>query len=112
MCASGFVEANVRDYATVCKKSGRAAPRTVEKLIGNQKIKRREIIAERTHRADGYHAFYAKQLQCANIGAIIDVARREAMSPPVPREERNSQPFERPDYDRVRRIAERRLHAH
>ena len=108
--AGGLVETHVRDDAAA-EKSGDAAARAIEKLVRNQEIERRQIFAQRADSADGNNSLGAEHFQSADVRAVVDFARREAMAAAVARQERDALPFERADHDRIGGIAERRLHA-
>ena len=110
MRAGGFVETDMRDDAAA-EESGDAAARTVEKLVGNQEIERRKIVAKRAHRAHGNDALDADHFQGADVRAIIDLARRKTMAASMAGEKSDAAAFERAGNDRVRRIAEGCLHA-
>jgi phenylalanyl-tRNA synthetase alpha subunit len=46
----------------------------VEKLVGDQKIERRQILAQRAYGADRNDAFHAEHFHRADIGAVVDFA--------------------------------------
>src|SRR5580692_9491617 len=83
----------------------------VEKLIGNEELKRRQILAQRAHRAHGNDLLDAEHLHGADVRAIVDFRRRNEVPATVPREKRNALAFQGADYDGLRWIAKGRLDA-
>ncbi len=107
--ASRLVEPHVR-HDSAAKKCCDTQARAVEELIGNHEIERRQIISKRTDRADGKNSLHSKHLQRADIRAVIYLARREAVTASMSRQESHAASLERAGHDGVRGIAERRLH--
>src|SRR5215472_2267037 len=92
------------------ERSG-AQARAIEELVGHQKIEWRQIVAKRTHSANGDDSLCSQHLQRENIRAIGYVARRKAMAACVAREKSHAPSFQSPYDESVRSIAERRLYA-
>ena len=79
---------------------------------GIMKLQRPQILVQRADRAHRDHPLDAQKLHGVEIGAIVDLRRHKAMAARVPRKERHALAFERAEHQRVRGIAEGRLHAH
>src|SRR5271168_4655662 len=82
--AGGLVESHVRDDSAA-EKCGNALAGTIEELIGDQEIERRQIVAQRSDSAGGNNSLDAQQFHRVNVRAIIDFARRKKMTSPMPR---------------------------
>jgi hypothetical protein len=85
--------------------------RAVEKLIWDNKIQGLVFFLQRTHRRHRHDSLNPKLLESMNIGPEIEFARKDTMPAPVPRQKGDLAALEHPAYIRVRRRAERRLHA-
>src|ERR1700732_2479344 len=110
MRADGLVQAYMGNHAAA-KECGHTQTCSIEKLVWDDEIKRRQIIAERSHRADGKDPFDSKHLQCADVCSVVNLAWRQTVPASVPRQECHAPPFKFASYDRVRWIAERSFHA-
>ena len=115
MCAERCVQVGLSNPTCATmpppKKVAMRPPGAIEKLIGDQKIQRRQVVAQRAYRADGNDAFDAEHFHRADVGAVVDVARRIHVAAAVTREKCHALPFQRADDDCVGGIAERSLHA-
>src|SRR6185312_6112203 len=84
--ADGMRETDVRNQ-TLTEKCGYAAARAVHKLIRNHEIQRLMLFLQRAYRAQQENALDAQHLHAINVGAEIQLGRRETMAPAVPRQE-------------------------
>ena len=104
----GMREADVRDQALAEKR--RDAPTgAIDKLIGNHEIERLVLFFERSDRAQRQNALHAQRLESVDIGAKIQLRRRNPVTTPVPRQKRDFPARQLPDHVVVRRRAPRRL---
>src|ERR1700735_2397544 len=110
MCTYGLFKAYVRHHPAA-KECGHTQMCAIEKLVWDNKIQRRQIIAKRSHGTDRQNSFHSEHLQCANIRAIIYLTWRKTMAASVPSQECYAPAFKSADDYRVRRIAERGLQA-
>src|SRR5271154_1798562 len=79
-----LVEAHVGDDSAR-EKSGDSSARAIEKLVRDHEFERRKVFAERSNGTYGNNPLGAEHFQSADIGTIVDLARREAMAAPVAR---------------------------
>ena len=98
--ANGMREADVRDQS-FAEKRGDAAACAIDKLIRDHEIERLVFFLQRAHGAERENALHAQRLHAVNIGAEIQLRRRDPVPPPVPRQERDL--FARQLADDVRR---------
>src|SRR5579862_5001329 len=107
--AGGLGEADVSDD-TVVEERGHASAGTVEKLIRDHEIEGWQIFAQRSDSADGKNALGTEHFQGADVGAVVYVARRNAVAAAVASEKGDATAFECADDDGIRRITEWSLH--
>ena len=79
---------------------------------GIDEFQRLMLFLQRPHGGNRNDPLGAQLLKSVNIGAKIQLAGENAVSPPVARQECNFAAFERPQDVGIRRLAERRLEAH
>ncbi len=106
--ADGIGEADVRDQA-FAEERGDAAAGAVEELIGNDEIERPVLFLERADRAERDDALDAERLHAVDVGAEVQLRRRDAMAAAVAREEGDLSPGQRAEDVVVRRRAEGRV---
>src|SRR5262249_9426730 len=78
-------------------------------LIDEDERSRRQILAERPHRGKRDEIGHTDPLQGVDIGAVVDVARREAVAAAVPGKESDIGLADPSDPDCIRRLAPRTL---
>src|SRR5487761_396463 len=109
--ACRLVASNVRHNST-SKTRCDAPARATEELIEDQGVEWMQSVAQGSHGAYRQNPFHAQRLHRVNIRPVIDLARQNSVALPMPRQECNAFPFERPNHKCVRWIAKWRFHAH
>jgi hypothetical protein len=108
--AGRLIKGDVGNQACA-EKSGDAMAGAIDELIGDQEFAGGEIFFERTDSADGDDSVHAKELERVDVGAIVDFARKNAMTAAVAGEECDGFPFEEAGNNGIGRIAEGRFDA-
>src|ERR1700730_17719273 len=101
----------MRDNATA-KKRGDPMTGAIVKLVGNQKIQRLQIFLQGADRAHGDDSLDAQLFHRMNVGAVIDLRRKEAVPARVAREEGDTLSLERTHHKGVGWIPKGRSDAH
>jgi hypothetical protein len=94
LAAGGLVESDVGDDA-VAEESGFAAFGAVEELVGNKEFPRPEVFLKGAYGAYGDNPFDAEKLHGVDVGAEVELARRNAVTARVTREKGYALPFHR-----------------
>ncbi len=102
--ADGIGETDMGDQA-FAEEGGDAAAGAIDELIGDDEIERAMFFLERADGAEGEDAFDAERLQAPDIGAKIQLRRRDAMAAAVAGEEGDFPARERADDVGIRRRA-------
>ena len=93
-----------------CKKSGGAAVRIVDDLVGKHQRARPQVAAYAADRRKRNHVTRALRMQRPDIGAVVDLVRRNRMAVAVPREEHHRVSAENAEGQCTRRLAVRCAH--
>ena len=86
--ADGMREADVRDQAFAEERRD-ASARAVDELIRNHEVERLVFFLERADRAERENAFHAQRFHSVDVGAEIQLRRRDAMAAAVARQKRD-----------------------
>src|SRR5262249_15803163 len=105
LAAYWLVERHVSDKS-ITEESRYSPFRPVSELICDKEFSGAQIFFERPHRANGDNPLNAEQLHRIDVGPIVDFAGKNAVSARMPGKKCNLLPFQRANYNRVRRIAE------
>src|SRR6185312_2146434 len=92
------------------EKGGPAPERLVDELVDQHQVARRHAFPQRADRRDRQHARRAGRLERADIGAVVDLRRREPVPRPMARQEDDARLPQPPADQRSRGGAERRRH--
>src|SRR4029434_1786886 len=92
----------------VTEERADAPARAIDELIGKHQILRRVLLLQAADRACRHDPFHAEHLHAENIGAVIELARVQAMALAVPGQERHPLAAQRREDVRTGWIAERR----
>jgi hypothetical protein len=84
--------------------------RTVDELVGYDEGAGLGLRLEPSHGTGSQHLFDAEGAQGPEVGPVVDPVRRELVTRPVAREERDRPTRDVTDRDRRRRVAVRRAH--
>ena len=95
----------------LAEEASRPLDGAVDVLVDEDEGPRRQLILQRTDRAHRDEVGDPEPLHGVDIGAVVDVARREAMAAPVARQEGDAGVADAAGADRVRRLAPRALDA-
>ena len=99
-------------HNAVREERGDAAARSIEELVGNDEIERAMFFFQRSHRTERQDAFHAQHLHSVNIGAEVQLRRRNAMAAAMPGKKGHSLALQFSDDVGVRRRAKRRVQLH
>ncbi len=97
---------HVRD-AALAEEALLAREGAVDELVDEHEVAGRELILQRAAGGDGHEVGDAGALQCVDVGAVVDVRRRDAMPAPVARQEAERQAVDLGEQDLVGRLAPR-----
>src|SRR5438874_1088444 len=84
--------------------------RAVDELVWHNKVRRLVLFLERSYGGNGEYPLDAQALHAVNVGAKIDLRRKDAVSASMPRQKCHLASLERTQNVDVRSFAERRLH--
>ena len=107
--ADGIGQADVADHA-VAKKGRLAVKGAVDELIGDHDVTGDDLFLHTADGADGDDAFHPQLLHGEDVGAVVDVRRRDAVPDTVTRQKRHAGALQFAHDDFVRRIAKGSLH--
>ena len=85
--------------------------RAIKELIGDDELHRLVLFLQRTNRGNGNNALDSELLKAINVGAKIQLGRKNAMPTPMPGEERDLSAFQRAENVGIRGLSERRAQA-
>ena len=100
-------EPDVRDEAAPEERAD-APPRPIDELVGNDDVERLVFFFQAADRARREDVFDAQHLHPEDVGAEIQLRRRQPVSGAVPRKKRHALSAQRAEHVRTRRIAKRR----
>ena len=84
----------------------------IDILIDQNELPRRQLLFQRSDRAKCQDAIDTRTFQSVDVGAVVDVRRRNAMTAPMPRQKRDADTLKSPDQQIVRCLTERRINRH
>ena len=102
-------QADVCDHA-VSEERARSPVRAVDELVGNDDVPGAKLLLQTADRPDGEQKLGAELLQRAHVGAKVDLARKDAMTTAVARQEGDADATQLAHDERIRGRAERRAH--
>ena len=82
--ADRFGETHVNHQA-IAEECGNPSARAIEELIGDHEFERPMLFFERAHGTERYDALHAQRFHAVNVGAEIQIGRRDAVPAAVPR---------------------------
>ena len=106
--ACWIAKAHVGNYA-FAKKCGGPVKCAVNELIGNHEVGRLVLFFQRTHSGDGEDPLDPELLQAQDVGAKVQLAGKNAMSPAMPRQKCYFASFQGAQNIGIRRAAKRSL---
>ena len=93
----------------VAEEGVRAMPRPVDELVRDDRVARRELLAQAPAGRGREQRVAAEHLEAADVGPVVDLGRRDPVAPPVAREKCDRHASQGSREIRVRRGPERRL---
>ncbi len=108
IAANRLGEPDMRHDA-VAEEGVDAMPRAIDELIGDNEVQRPMLFLQRADGRERQNALDAKLLHAMNVGAIVDLGRRETMPVAVARQKRDLAAFQRAQHVGVGRRAEWRV---
>src|SRR5437667_7973170 len=110
--ANRISKRHVADDAFAEKREIFAALCAVEKLIDHHNVRGLVLLLQRADRADADDVADAELAHPINVGAMIQLARQDLVTAPVPRQEDDLALADAAGKKLVRRFTERRCHRH
>ena len=74
-------------HETAFEEGVGAMPRPIDELVGNHGVAGRELLAQAAAGGGREQRVAAQHLEPADVRPVVDLGRRDAMAPSVPRQE-------------------------
>ena len=106
--ADRMSEGHVHHDALAGEEGADAPVGPIEELVGHHHVQRRVLLLEAADRAGREDPLDAQKLESEDVGAEVELRRRDPVTGPVPREKRHATPTQRRGHIGSARVAERR----